>query len=213
MAKIFKSIWFKCITVLLSITLVSGGLLAILNPVLAVTPRERTMRSIKKIYGEEKEFLVLLDTDDEERADSEYIYKDANDNELAKISKVYTVAGVTAESYDMLFKSTGGQGYKNGTITLWVKVIYNTVTEKYDIDKVILESFTKQTLMSKLGGSFYDGFKLQDVTQAYFDKTLMFSPSFGATNGNPVSGATMSANAGCNAVNGVIDCIGNKGWN
>ena len=54
MSKVFKSLWFKCIVVLLVIAIISGGLLAILNSVFAVSDEERTKRAVKKIYGEEK---------------------------------------------------------------------------------------------------------------------------------------------------------------
>jgi len=51
--KIFGSLWFKCIAVLLVISCVAGGLLAILNDVLYVSAEERSARAIKKIYGKE----------------------------------------------------------------------------------------------------------------------------------------------------------------
>ena len=42
---------FKCIVVLLAIALVAGGLLAILNDVLAVSAEERTMRAIESVVS------------------------------------------------------------------------------------------------------------------------------------------------------------------
>ena len=53
MAKFVKSTWFKCITVLLVISVISGGLLAALNDLLFVASEERTARAVAKIYGEE----------------------------------------------------------------------------------------------------------------------------------------------------------------
>ncbi len=211
MAKFTKNVWFKCIVVLLSIALVSGGILAILNQLLLVTSEERTNRAIKKIYGEKKEYSVLLDADEENQA--VWQYKDG-DSVLAEISKIYKIENGVENSYDLLFKSTGGNGYKNGTITLWVKAVVTSASgeAKYGIEKVILESYEKQTLMSKLGGEYYSKFILTDVTEAFNDKTLLFSTDADATNANPISGATMSANAGCNAVNGVIVCLEEKGW-
>ena len=61
MKKFFSSDWFKCTAVLLSLLVVLGGTLAILNDVLFVSEDERTSRAIKKIYGEEKTFSVTLD--------------------------------------------------------------------------------------------------------------------------------------------------------
>ncbi len=215
MAKVFKSIWFKCIVVLLSIALVAGGLLAILNQVLYVSDEERTMRAIKKIYGEEKQFSVLLDSEVESRGEKAWTYLDG-DEVISEITKIYLVGDKNAKSYDLLFKSTGGQGFKNGTVTLWIKVIYTVETDNYDIDTVVLDSFEKQTFMGKLGGEYYGGFgKLNDVTEAYENQELWFTADVkdsGAVNKNPVSGATKSATAGCNAANGVIKCIGEKGW-
>ncbi len=204
MAKFFKSAWFKCITLLLIVAVFSGGMLAVLNDAWAVSPEERTMRSIKKIYGEEKEFTTLLDVDDPTRTDDAWV----DSKKTAEISKIYVVGDQTANAYDMLFKTTGGDGYKNGTITLWVKVVFST-GKNPRIDKVILETYQKQTLMSKLGGDYYGKF-LVDVTEAYADGGFT-TGSYGGIS-NPVSGATMSGNAGCNAVNGVLECIENTGW-
>lgn len=203
MAKLFQNTWFKCITVLLLIACISGGLLAILNELLYVSAEERTDRAIKKIYGEIKEYSVLLD---EDQGDNAWTYQDG-EQPLGEISKIYTVGDVNADSYDMLFKSEGGKGYKNGTITVWVKVVI-TKTEQPKIDKVILESYKKQTLMSKLSDGYYA--KFTDVTVQYMNGELFDADV--ETGNNPVSGATYSAQAGCNAVNAVIKCIETKGW-
>ena len=71
------------------------------------------------------------------------------------------------------------------------------------IDKVILESFEKQTLMSKLDGTFYDRF-LVDVTDGYFTSSV--NAGSGEIS-NPVTGATKSATAAVNAVNCVIKYV------
>ncbi len=189
MAKFINNIWFRCISVLLIIAVVSGALITVLSNLLYVSSEERTARAIKKIYGEEKEFTITLDV---EQGDSAVEYA------FGKIEKIYNVGD------DLLFMTTGYNGYKNGTITVWVKVVIDNESDK--IDKVILQDYDKQTLMSKLGSGYYDGF-LTDVTTAYKegkdfsakDETKLF---------NPVSGATMSANAGCNAVNCVIKYLG-----
>ena len=188
MSRFFKSTWFKCISVLLVLAVVLGGSLALLNDLLFVSPLERTNRAIKKIYGEEKPFSVVLDADNGDTA---------IENEYGKINKIYIVGN------DTLFQSVGYEGYKNGTITLWIQV------SDSNINKIILESYDKQTLMSKLGGSFYDNF-LVDVTEAYNNGDFFSSTDSSAVNYNPVSGATKSANAGCNAVNCVIKYLGVK---
>lgn len=194
--KILKTAWFRCIACLLVIAVVSGALLAILNNLLYVSPETRTMRAIKKIYGEEKEYSVELDVDsDDQTKNSAIVYEG-----VGSINKIYNVSG------DMLFQTTGYKGYKEGTITLWIKVLKNE--EKYSIDKVLLQSFEKQTLMSKLSGDFYNKFNLTDVTEAYNNGTLFSASDKGAENYNPVSGATYSATAAANAVNCVIKYLG-----
>ena len=188
MSGFFKNVWFRCISVLLLIALVSGGLLAVLNDVLYVSDEERTGRAIKKIYGEQTEYSVVLDAD--KNADDAVVYE-----KYGIIEKYFNVGS------DMLFKVTGMKGYKDGTVTLWVKVADKN--GKKVIDKVILESFEKQTLMSKLDGTFYDRF-LVDVTDGYFTSSV--NAGSGEIS-NPVTGATKSATAAVNAVNCVIKYV------
>lgn len=193
-----KTTWFKCIACLLSIAVISGASLSILNNVLAVSPEMRTARAIKKIYGEEKEYSVVLDidsNDDTKNAPIEY-------EGVGSVNKVYEVGS------DILFQTTGYQGYKNGTITLWIQTSQTDNT--YSINKVILEKYEKQTLMSKLSGDFYGGFKLVDATEAYNNGELFTATEKTAENYNPVSGATYSATAAANAVNCVIKYLGGE---
>ena len=186
MKKFFSNDWVKCIAVLLIIALVSGGLLTVLNDVLYVSSEERTGRAIKKIYGEEKEYTVVLDSENGD---------DAVEYDFGKIEKIYAVEN------DALFRTTGYNGYKNGTVTFWVKTVKDG--DGYKIDKVILESYDKQTLMSKLDKTYYDGF-LKDVTDTYY------TVDAGGENSNPVTGATRSATAGVNAVNCVVKYLNEK---
>lgn len=192
--KFLKSPWFKCIACLLCIAVISGALLASLNDVLAVSPETRTARAIKKIYGEEKEYATVLDVDNG--------YEPIIFDGVGSVNKVYSVSG------DLLFQTTGYKGYKNGTVTLWIKAV--KTNEKYSIEKVLLETSEKQTLMSKLTGEFYGGFNLTDVTEAYDSGSLFSATEKTAENYNPVSGATYSATAAANAVNCVIKYLGGE---
>lgn len=194
MNSLLKNIWFRCITALLCIALVSGGLLSVLNDVLFVSGEERTDRAITKIYGELKQYEVEYDGEKEEPIDYGY----------GKIEKIFTVDN----GKDILFKTTGFHGYKEGTITLWVKVSADGGV--YSIEKVVLESYDKQTLMSKLGGEYYGKFNITDVTDAYRSGKL-FSATEEDKNYNAVSGATYSATAGNNAVNCVLKYLSDKG--
>ncbi len=180
--------------------LFSGSSITILADLLYVSPEMRTARAIKKIYGEEKEYSVVLDVDSKDENKNTAIEYDG----VGKINKIYNIT----DNGDILFQTTGYKGYKNGTITLWIKVV-NT-NEKYSIEKVLLEKYEKQTLMSKLSGEFYGGFKLTDVTEAYNDGSLFTATDKNAENYNPVSGATYSATAAANAVNCVIKYLGGE---
>ena len=204
----FKSVWFKCACCLLSIFLIAGGSLAILSNLLYVSPEERTTSALDKIYDFEitlsaNDFILDVDGEDE-------IKKKEFSTPYGKISKILKVDKDKEDnSYDLVFQATGNNGYKGGTITLWITVNYqNDLPTK--IDKVILESNTKQTLMSKLTGEFYDNFT--DLSEDYKNGKIFTPDSDDKENiKNVVSGATMSANAGCNAVNAVIFYVwGNK---
>lgn len=191
--KFFKTIWFKCIACLLILMLFSGSSITILADLLFVSPEMRTARAIKKIYGEEKEYTVILDADKENPIEYDGV---------GEINKIYDVSG------DMLFQSTGYHGYKDGTITLWIKAV--KYGNGYAVDKVLLETYEKQTLMGKLSGDFYDRFKIADITETYANETFFSAKDKTAENYNPVSGATYSATAACNAVNCVIRYLGGE---
>ena len=193
MNKFFNSVWVKCISCLLLIIMISGGLLSVISDLLYVSPEERTGRAIKKIYGEEMPYTEIYN----EEKDPLIKY------DCGVINTIYEISG--EKSY-VLFKTTGNAGYKNGTISLWVNVLVED--GKYSIDKVILNEFDKQTLMSRLTTEFYDNYKLSDVKDAYLNGKL-FTPELGhGEYSNPITGATYSANAANNAVNCVINYLG-----
>ena len=173
----FKSQAFKCIIVLLVIALIAGGLLAILNDVLFVTEEERTMRAIEKVYGKEMKYEEL-DFEDSQLS-----------NDYGFISKVYLL-----ENGNYLVQSTGGEGYKGGTITVWI-VLTGNENGFTGIEKVVLESYEKQTLMSKLTYDVYSAHNDKVTGEIYFttdDSGIKVV----------VSGATYSTNA----LNNAVDC-------
>ena len=193
MKNVLKNVWFRSIASLLLIALIAGGLLSVLRDVLYVSAEERTARAIKKIYGSDKQYSVEFD---DENSPIDYGY--------GKINKVYLIDG----GADILFQTTGYHGYKEGTITLWVKV---SVSENnvYSIDKVLLQDYDKQTLMSKLGEDYYNKFRITDVTSLYRSGKL-FSATDKNLEYNVVSGATFSSTAGDNAVNCVLKYLSEK---
>ena len=115
---------------------------------------------------------------------------------MAEITKVYLVDKSSDDDteYDILLKTTGNEGFKFGTISLWVRVSVNG--NSYQITKVVLDSFEKQTLMGKLGDEYYKAFENIDL-----------SSENATADGNIVSGATKSSTAGDNAVNCVIKFV------
>ncbi len=196
MKNFFSNIWFRCIFTLLTIVLISGGLLSVLNDLLYVPEEERTERAIQSIYGDVEDFGVEYDGETSTKV-LEY--------EFGKIEKIYDVQADEENSY-ILFKATGNQGYKGGTISLWVSVKMSEAGI-YSIEKTLLAGFEKQTLMSKLNDAFYGNFNLQDTVETY-ENSYYFTTNPGESNSNLVSGATMSARAANNAVNCVITYLG-----
>lgn len=189
MRKFFSSIWFRCIAVLVGISIVSGGLLGLLNDLLYVTPEERTSRAIKSIYGIEKEY--------------EDLQKNFTFENYGEILQIYKIKGDTDSNFDYLFKSKGYNGYKNGTVTVWVQVNFDNGA--YKINKVIYAEAEKQTLMSKFGNEYYEYFTEDFIDE--IEQGKRFTPIKEADGIEHVmSGATKSANAVCNAVNAVIEC-------
>ncbi|MBQ3597303.1 MAG: hypothetical protein II988_05800 [Clostridia bacterium] len=197
MQSFFKSTLFKCVAVLLAISLIAGGLLAVLNDVLYVTPEERTGRAFTKIYGNaisQDRYQIEIDVDGTDKNINQPYSCVYENVEIGVVEKLYIVdkQNDTDLEYDMIFKTKGYQGYKGGWISTWVKVEVNGSAKS--ITKVIIDGYEKQTLMSKLGDAFLSKFNV-DVTQ-----DILFSSNT-KTGNNVVAGATKSANAGCNAVN------------
>lgn len=200
----FKSLWFKCTVVLLAIAVVAGGLLAVLNNVLAVSDKERTTRAIKAIYGTEMAHEIIREYDKNLFAETNDIKYQKYENEYGEITNVYKITNETENCVDYLFKSTGINGYKGGTITLWVKlsVDYN---QNYKITSIVMESFDKQTLMSKLDANYYEGFykDIANEMQNYFTADEKDT----SNTLNVATNATKSSRAGANAVNCVIKYV------
>ena len=193
---IFKTQAFKCIVVLLLITVLMCGLLAVLNDALYVPEEERLSRAVLKVYGKSVD------------AEKKEIDGDRVETELGSIDEYYTF---TDEGVDYeLFKSTGANGYKNGTVTLWVLIGYKN-GEAVAVDNVQLDSYEKQTLMSSFGSDFFEKYTalISDQLKAgtlfktgntKYDHAMLDETDVR----NVVTGATRSSNAINNAVNIVL---------
>ncbi len=212
MAKLFKNVWFKCITCLLIILVFSGSSIAILSDLLYVSPEERTQRGIMKVYGKLVDYETIFDVDDANYNDDTLSEEDKGKiiYDFGRINKIYAVG-----ENELLFQCVGYKGFKNGTVTVWVRTVISEqgTSPVYSIVQVKLEANVSQSLINNLGGGYYSNFKLVDVTEAYKNGEF-FTADKGqsnATNYNPVSGATYSANAGNNAVNCVLFYFGKGG--
>lgn len=192
---VLKTEAFKCIIVLLLIMTIAGGLLAVLNDVLAVSDQERLNRAVQKVYGKQVDATEIENefSCDKGVIESTYAFDDEGNHYL-------------------LFKSTGNEGYKNGTVTLWILVsctdnpvenqtIVKSNAEK--LQKVVLDGYDKQTLMSALTGEFYGAYAELDINEIKSGKLVTVNKTDNDFT-NVISGATKSSNAANNAVNTVL---------
>lgn len=131
--------YIKPITVMLSIILLCGGLLAILSDLLFVTQEERIQRAIDKIYSEES--VQLEQTIDISAIDMTEF------NDIGAIKACYKL-----DNGDYLVLSTGKKGYSNGTVTTYV-----AIDKDLKVKNVVEDSYTGQTLMAKLS-NLYENF-------------------------------------------------------
>ena len=191
MAKFFRSTFFKCAALLLCLMVAFGGLLALLNDLLYVSAEERTARAIKKVYGELKEYTVIMEG------------QEISCGEFGVIDKIYVVAGQDENTFDYLFHTTGKKGFQDGTITYWVKVKSNI--GKLSIDNLLIESNKKQSFIGSLTSDWHQTLYVDIDGQSKYltskPDNLKENPELSLV---PTTGATNSKNASCNAVNCVI---------
>lgn len=171
----FKGKAFKCLAALLCVLLVSGVFLTVMSGLLAVSDDERFDRAIKKIYGK----AVLTE---------EITVTDPNPDSNATIEQAFKIK----DDGNYLIKATGKGGFDNGTVTCWVVVKVSGGAVK-GIEKVVIDSNKSQSYISNINDKFLSGFYV-DYDGGYFN----------ANEGFIKTGATRSATAICNAVNGAI---------
>lgn len=176
----FKGNVFKCIIALLCVLLVSGIFLTIMNSLLYVTDEERFERAINKIYGKSVKTESVT-------------VADYNSN--ATINEAYKIK----DDGNYLVKSTGKGGFENGTVTCWV-VVEVKGGKVSGIGKVVIDSNKNQSYISKISQNFLNSFENNPAKDFYFT----------TSDGYLTSGASMSSNAICNAVNGAVDFINAK---
>lgn len=118
----------------------------------------------------------------------------ANYNDNAIIEEAYLVK----EDGNYLIKSTGKGGFENGTVTCWVVVEVKGGAVS-GIANVVIDSSKSQSYISYINNKFLSGFTTNFNGKDY-------SPYEGFIK----TGATYSATAICNAVNGAIDFVNAK---
>ncbi|MBO4323562.1 MAG: hypothetical protein J5836_02755 [Clostridia bacterium] len=180
-----KSSAFKCILVLLSIALASGGLLSILNDLLAVSPAEQKQRVITKYYP-----------DPSVSAEEKELTEDEKTNEFGVIETVYLVS-----DGNLIINAAGYKGYKNENVKAWV--IIDMVEGKFaGVQSVVADSSAngKQSLLGNLSDGFFKNYSAHNEelkSGEYF--TLETGEMFSLA-----SGATHTSEGMNNAVNAAV---------
>ena len=197
MSKFFNSVWFKCISFLLILSIILSGLLAVLNTVLYVTPEEKTERAIKKMYdGTLKKYTTVLDGEEKTCLT------------FGSIDKIYKVAGDTEDCFDYLFHTTGVGGFQDGSITYWVKVSSNK--GNLSIGNMIIESNKKQSFIGSLTSEWHSGLYVDiNGDSKYVTPWSQVASKDDGYSLIPTTGATNSKNASCNVVNCIIYYLNN----
>ena len=169
----------KTVVIMLAIILVCGGLLAILSDLLYVTDGDRINRAIQEIYvGQDFELdeTEVLDFTE---------YNESKEDGLIKSAYKLT-------NGDYLVLSTGKKGYSNGTVTVYVAISIEGGVAS--VKKVVENSYTAQTLMSKM-------------TSYYGEFIGISANEISDIDDMKVSGATGSSRAINNAVITALDYI------
>lgn len=204
----FKSNAFKCILVLLLITLVCGTVITVFSFVFAVSDEERLERSLHQIYGEtlpayeQKAVLAADGTEADENGRNERTVKLESTEYEAVVKQV-----IVDEEGRWLVKSKGSKcGFQGGSVTVWVVMRAGTSLEK--IENIVLvgnETDSSQTLIGQFDAAFFAKYAADEATVSgggYFRTGRMTAPSEWT---EVVSaGATYTSNAMDVAVNGAM---------
>lgn len=184
-----KSKTFSALLVLLCIALVAGGLLAILNDVLAISDSDRIKSAIENIYGESVDY-----TETE-------LSEELRTNEYGEVINIYLLS-----DGNYLIKSMGKDGYKNGTVTLWLVAKY-TEGEFVGLGSIAVAGNEKQTLMGDFKAKYFNIFTSADV----LNDNYFTVEGTGESIKQVKSGATFTSRAVNNAVNACLYYIRGKG--
>lgn len=184
-----KSKTFSALLVLLCIALVAGGLLAVLNDVLAISDSDRIKSAIESIYGEPVDY-----TETE-------LSGELRTNEYGEVINIYLLS-----DGNYLIKSMGKDGYKNGTVTLWLVAEYAD-DEFVGLGSIAVAGNEKQTLMGDFKAKYFNIFTSADV----LNDNYFTIEGTGESIKQVKSGATFTSRAVNNAVNACLFYIRGKG--
>ncbi len=194
---------FRCIVVLLVITIVCGAILALCNDLFFVSDREMFERSMTKIYDGDASQLVDLIPDDAEEItyttyDCEAVILDAHKSPDGKT---------------WLVQSKGNKcGYQNGSVTLWLNMSVES-GQLTAINKIIVDSYdSSQTLIGSISETYlaqYSSEQYRDVVTGggHFSNVKMSAEETTDANEIVAAGATYTSKAVNAAVNGAMDYV------
>ena len=194
---------FRCIVVLLVITIVCGAILALCNDLFFVSDREMFERSMTKIYDGDASQLVDLIPDDAEEItyttyDCEAVILDAHKSPDGKT---------------WLVQSKGNKcGYQNGSVTLWLNMSVEN-GQLTAINKIIVDSYdSSQTLIGSISETYlaqYSSEQYHDVVTGggHFSNVKMSAEETTDANEIVAAGATYTSKAVNAAVNGAMDYV------
>ena len=198
-----RSSSFRCIVVLLVITIVCGAILALCNDLFFVSDREMFERSMTKIYDGDASQLVDLIPDDAEEItyttyDCEAVILDAHKSPDGKT---------------WLVQSKGNKcGYQNGSVTLWLNMSVES-GQLTAINKIIVDSYdSSQTLIGSISETYlaqYSSEQYRDVVTGggHFSNVKMSAEETTDANEIVAAGATYTSKAVNAAVNGAMDYV------
>lgn len=188
----FKSTAFRCIVTLLLIVLIAGGILAIAHDLLSVSDEERLDRSLAKLYGGSATI-------------SETILS-AGDGPVA-VGQADVTQAYRMSDGGYLVQSVGKNGYRNGTVTVWVVFVCEENGEELSllgIERVVYESNDNQSYIGRITAADYALFGEHDAEliagmlfSAEPEDGSIYAPKTGAS-------APYTFHALVNAVNGAV---------
>jgi hypothetical protein len=180
----FKSTAFKCLAVLLAITLICSVFLTLCNALLLVSEEEQFQRALSKVYGKTVD-TTTINLDD---------YQTSFDN--ASIVEAYKVN----DDGNYLIKSSGAQGY-GGNVICWVVVEMENANTIKGVGKVVISEASGESYIANIKDKH-----LETFSQLEYSDDKVYALGIGGDD-YIKTGASYSMRAISNAVNGAISFV------